>query len=441
MSFSNALEIYQLSFNCGRLPVNPEYFAPTLLSALPNTTALPDILALSLQEVAPIAHSFLGGSLVHPYFDAVAHSVSAAAIQRLDQRRDGIDEGDPGLVHVLTRHVGLTALMIFARPKLHERIQRVRTAGVGCGLWDMGNKGAVASRLTIATGYEEGNDFDITFVSAHLAPHEKNLDRRNRDFESIVRNLVFTEDEKATKRSSVKFSGIDSEPLLSESSQPSRPQALYDTTGIILFAGDLNYRTAVTRPTLEDPKTFPQPSHPEDSTLHYSAYLSRDQLAQELAARRVLHGFTESEITFVPTYKYAHDRSLTTNIETSEPGDPAGIWNWAPHRWPSWCDRILYMPPSDAIKVHKYDSLPLQVTSDHRPVVLSLSADTQQIRTNEESPYPLNPSYAEARASARRLEVLVGVAAYLGLTTEGNTILAGLLAGAVASWYLVHAFI
>jgi hypothetical protein len=433
MSSTDPLDIYLLTFNCARLPVRPTDFAPSLFSALPDTTILPDIFALSIQEVAPIAHSFLGGVLVDPYFNAIARTVSLAATQRLQDHATDVEDGDPGLVHVLTRHVGLTALMVFARPTIKENISWIKTAGTGCGLWSMGNKGAVGARFGIATGAEDA--LEVTFVAAHLAPHEQNIKRRNHDFETIVRNLVFSSDTASSKGS--KAVEADEVPLLS-SSTDTLLSGLYDTPGLIIFAGDLNYRTSASRPTEQDPKTYPQPHHPEQSTFHHLTYLSRDQLSQEKAANRTLQHFQEAKITFAPTYKYSHDPK-SESIETSEPGDPNGTWNWSAHRWPSWCDRILYLPATPEIQVRKYDSLPLQVTSDHRPVALSLKIQTPRLQVaGYESPYPLNPSFAEERASAKRLELAVGCLAYLGLTKEGNTIVAGIAIGAMLSTYIVH---
>jgi hypothetical protein len=64
---------------------------------------------------------------------------------------------------------------------------------------------------------------------------------------------------------------------------------------------------------------------------------------------------------------------------------------------------------------------------------------TPQMRI--EAPYPLNPNFAGFRAAARRREVFIGIFAYLSTTREGNSILAGLLAGAIASWYIMQSLV
>jgi Endonuclease/Exonuclease/phosphatase family len=423
------LNIYLLTFNCARNPVNPEILSKSFFRALPSSILLPDVIAISLQELSPIAYSFLGGSLVTPYFDAVRKTVSQAISRRA---QDGLD-----FEHVLTRHVGMTGLMIFTKPGI--KIKQVKTAGVGVGLWDMGNKGAVAARVTISS--TSIRELELTFVGAHLAPFEWEVKRRNQDFKNIVRNLVFrderlqlatgTSSEHWTYSSNVAVEADVNETLLLERSK--QPRGLYDTTGHVFFAGDLNYRTSDVAPRVEDYELYPQPGYPPDSEKNILNFLNRDQLNRERKEGRTFHGFDEfSPIKFPPTYKYKSAR-----VFLDEGAEPAS-WPWANHRVPSWCDRILYIP-SEAVQTHSYDILPIQSTSDHRPVALSLSVRptiSQQLPT--EPPYRLNPDFAELRAAARNREFIVGILAYLGVTKEGNTILAGVMAGLIAGWYIMQ---
>ncbi|KMU72487.1 hypothetical protein CISG_09440 [Coccidioides immitis RMSCC 3703] len=70
---------YILTFNCARNVVEPEQFASHLFDGLntsqpesPQADAnLPDILILALQEIAPIAYAFLGGSYLDQYYASV----------------------------------------------------------------------------------------------------------------------------------------------------------------------------------------------------------------------------------------------------------------------------------------------------------------------------------------------------------------------------------
>jgi hypothetical protein len=48
------LEIYFLTFNCGRALIDSSLFASHFFQALPKTqTQLPDVISISLQEVGP----------------------------------------------------------------------------------------------------------------------------------------------------------------------------------------------------------------------------------------------------------------------------------------------------------------------------------------------------------------------------------------------------
>ncbi|KAI5286891.1 hypothetical protein KEM55_000155, partial [Ascosphaera atra] len=104
------IDVYVVTFNCGREKVIPKEFGPELFNALPKnvtpttttahdratTTAkddeqsseqssrgsqeprYPHLLVLCLQEVAPIAYSYLGGRFLTPYVDAFREAVDVA---------------------------------------------------------------------------------------------------------------------------------------------------------------------------------------------------------------------------------------------------------------------------------------------------------------------------------------------------------------------------
>ena len=61
------LNCYITTFNCGRELVDVDYFANNLFNGA-KTDLPPDFIVLCLQEIAPIGYSFLGGSLLAPYF-------------------------------------------------------------------------------------------------------------------------------------------------------------------------------------------------------------------------------------------------------------------------------------------------------------------------------------------------------------------------------------
>ncbi|MCJ1225190.1 hypothetical protein MMC12_001839 [Toensbergia leucococca] len=443
----DTLNAYVVTFNCGRELIKPETFARHFFQALPKDQP-PDILILSLQELAPIAYSFLGGSYLLPYFARLRHAVEIATRSL----------GTAIYINIITRNLGMTAIMAFIRQDLSGRISWLETAGVGVGVHEMGNKGAVGLRLGYSIGHE---DMEMTFVAAHLAPMEDAVERRNEDFKNIVRGLVFTStDGKAARRTmnQQERQGVDDEDesLLPQSSGgfTTRISGLYTPTSYLVFAGDLNYRTSQTKPSALDPRAWPQPTDNTADPRHYSNLLRKDQLAREMKAQRTCIGLQEASVNFPPTYKYSNNQRAVAEV------DDGSSWGWAKHRWPSWCDRILYLDipiwmkaenTLARINVHEYTALPLMSTSDHRPVALSLSLPLAAIPPPDEEdtahdlrlhpPFNINPNWRKRRAIARRREIFVGVLAYLTLHWEGNGIILATVLGAVGGWAIIRSML
>ena len=434
MSF---FELYLVTFNCERRLVSPEALAPNLFDALPPSQAIPDLFAISLQELAPISYSFLGGSFLSPYFEQVSAAVQLAADIR--------SNGQQKLEHVATRSIGMTGLMVFAKPDFAERIRWMQDGSVGVGFWNMGNKGAVGLRLGITADggdLEENNEqLILTLVAAHLAPMEWNVERRNQDWENIVRNLVFTSSD------SLEVPSIDEQPLLSSqrSLLPPDNSGIYEIANHVFFAGDLNYRTNDNPPGKTAHTTFPQPTESKSSPQHLSHLLATDQLNRERAANRTLHGFEETAITFPPTYKYSIKEIRRLRSQNPSSTGAEEHWPWATHRWPSFTDRILYTATSlPELEIRTYTALPLQPTSDHRPVALSLRVKLEPLASERghdlqyKRPFPINPYWKTRKNIARSLELVVGISSYLALTRTGNAILVVVSGISIATWWMVH---
>jgi hypothetical protein len=407
---SNNLDVYVCTFNCARNLVKPEVFGPQLLNA---TSSAPDFLVLCLQEIAPIGYAYLGGSFLTPYFNAF---------------RAAIKHAGESYTNVIARNVGLTGIMIFARKEVAAQIQWMQSAGVGVGVSETGNKGAVGVRI----GYGSGErSTQLTFVSAHLAPMEDALERRNEDYCNIARKLIFASDE---SRPTVDEEHEDT-PLLQESRDGSSGGGLYEPDSHLFFAGDLNYRTSLVRPSAEDYQSFPQPTKDTEDAHHYAQLLSKDQLSQQIQKGNTLQGLQEASIDFPPTYKY-HPKADIAVDDADEP------WNWAAHRWPSWCDRIFYSPTS--IKINSYNALPLFGTSDHRPVALFASIPVRQVNNAYENttvPYSVDSTWKLQRNAARRKEVMFGLLAYLTWTYEGEGLLLASTLGAVGGWLILRSLL
>lgn len=442
-----SLNLYILTFNCARNLIDSNLFASHLFDALPKSQSpeLPEIVVLSLQEIAPISYSFLGGSHLDPYYDAFRHAVDLAV--------SGKDE-NMHYINAVTRNVGMTGIMVFVRQDVAGRVAKVETAETGLGVQEMGNKGAVGARLGYLVRDDEPETVDLTFVAAHLAPMEDGMERRNLDWENIVRRLVFS---KAEAVSTPREDAIDGEdvPLLEGEASSSQSSGIFTPSSYLFFAGDLNYRTASTGPGKDVHQAFPQPTSDRSSKTHYTHLLKDDQLTREIRANRTLHSLSEAPIDFPPTYKYSDEARLIA------PGEEAAEWKWAQHRWPSWCDRILYLDtPSwvtefGAVKPYVYDALPLFPTSDHRAVALSVSVPLKPIpppaMLNEMNvsdsdvrlspPFDLDMDWKYKRSVARSKEIIVGILAYLAMTWEGNGLVLASSIGVVGGWFVIREYL
>lgn len=442
------LSIYFLTFNCAQMMIEPETFASHLYSALPSspssTTIQPEILVLSLQEVAPLAAAFLGSKYLNEYLNRFRQAVAIAG-------RDAV------YVNTATHKVGQVVCMVFMKKDVSNKLSWLETADVAVGYSGMGNKGAAGVRVGLRTHQEGGwnkNDMELTFVAAHLHPMENQFERRNEDWKTIVQNMVFRPPEEGMTRSEQEDDAT--RPLLQgfgdTSGSETRKRGLegiYTPRSYLFFGGDLNYRTSDVKPTGNDFKSFPQPTEDQESSLHYSHLFERDQLSREKRKGKIFHGLQEAHIEFSPTYKY------TNILATQEPAvkdDDVKSWDWAEHRWPSWTDRILYLdlpswmkqnPTSSQLKILAYKALPRLRTSDHRPVALYLSIPFQPIvppsnnqkDIRSQPPFSLNPQWESRRAAGRQKELVVGAGAFFVQTWDGNLVLLTLIFAALLVWF------
>ncbi|KAK3495444.1 Endonuclease/exonuclease/phosphatase [Neurospora crassa] len=550
----STIDLFILTFNCAKNLINVAVWAAHLKAALSaqgvgegNGDTLPDVVVFSLQEVAPLAYSFIGPYFLNTYYARYGEALNLAAGQLLKEAdeygtsSDGAS-GDPYKL-IRAKNVGMTAILLFARDP--SKIQQIEEAECGFGAADMGNKGAVGLRVTwsdvvdgndnaVTTTTEQPKTTELTFVATHLAAMEWNLKKRNANWRSIVSGLTFANprnvlpagqfpSESRAVRSTPDRSGAgdtapvartrgsssadaddhidlaygngdgdsDAQPLLdnprrSASDESTLQQiSIFKPTSHLFLAGDLNYRIDTTTP----PPLATYPSFDPSSDNYFSHFLPRDQLTQELEAGRTMHGLSEAPITFGPTYKYdVHPaKGEAVNEEAVKRGDkvngvPEVPWRFASHRWPGWCDRILYLdvppwvtttteleqqPEAEAerekvkVEVEVYDSLPVVETSDHRPVFfrakvpvlgeeamrLPLVSEGEGEREVEEEwkrdprvsmPVAVDVHAWERRAAARRKEVVVGWTAFLWSTKEGALVLATLLVMGVGSWWLLR---
>jgi hypothetical protein len=444
-----SLSLYILTFNCARNPIQVETFASHLFDALPDSPSIdqqgsltaPAIIVLSLQEIAPIAYAFLGGSFLESYFDSFRRAVDLAAAERWQRHAQYVNIAKP--------NCGLTGIMVFVRSDAESSISRVETAEAGLGFLQMGNKSAVGVRLGYRTAGCIDEAVGLTFVAAHLAPTEYAFEHRNEDWRRIVERLVFLRDGAGSRGVREEEEEDDLTGLLETwTASQSRCSGIFSPSSHLFLAGDLNYRTSDSGPRENDSGRFPQPTSDIQNPWHYSRLLRDDQLIREVEAQKTLHGLSEAPITFPPTYKYSLEARLDAGA-----GEPQE-WKWEKSRWPSWCDRILYLdlPPGveevGHIQPHVYQALPLFPSSDHRAVVLFVSVPLKSLwplrnllRDEDvrlSTPFPLDKDWERKRTAARTAEVIVGCLAYLGLTKEGNGLLLATSIGALGGWLMLR---
>lgn len=274
--------------------------------------------------------------------------------------------------------LGAILLVVYASPDV--TIATKTSATARCGMLKSGLKGGVGLRFKAS---HNGATREFTIVTAHLAANEGMLLARNHNYYELVTRLDFGDGYGAYKPGSH-----------------------------FVFMGDLNYR-ALQEVNDEDVN---------EETVGERLRVAGDELTKEMNQGRVLYGLEEAPIDFKPTYKFF------PNTET-----------YNTKRIPSWCDRILYL--GGGANVNWYHSLPEVNWTDHRPVALSLTIDSDpvDVLTEEMSialtdkPYPnlylgLSPQRDLYATIGSLADQTIGWSLYLGTTRRGNVYLAvGLL--------------
>ena len=130
------------------------------------------------------------------------------------------------------------------------------------------------------------------------------------------------------------------------------------------FVGDLNYR-AVGGATDRFLSTAPTTEEPSERLRGLCE--ASDELAREMAARRVFVGWAAPVPAFAPTFKVARGPGLDYNAK----------------RAPSWCDRVLSASRGSlrgSLRCVAFESRPGVVSSDHKPVAATFEVDPRPLR-------------------------------------------------------------
>ncbi|KAG5928569.1 hypothetical protein E4U53_002625 [Claviceps sorghi] len=516
----STVDLLVLTFNCAKAFVHVGVFANHMQSAFAeNAAGLPDVVVLSLQEVAPLSQSFIGDYFLRPYYsrfdeainlaarrirhgsptgdaeapesvasESVASDSDAGSDSHADLGRRRQDEPHPTYTLVKAHNVGYTAMLLFARDP--QSIRNLQKAEVGFGAAEMGNKGAVGLRTLYDVRGDGKQATELTFVATHLAAMEWNLPRRNANWAAIMRGLTFDDPEAildelrgpestpAPPTPADSDRGRDGDDLEQHSllhdthhrehlqvQQRLHDISVFKPSSHLFVAGDLNYRISTSSP----PRNATFPSLDPSSETYYPTFFPLDQLTRERTAGRTLHGLSEAEVSFPPTYKYKVLPKTRADVDDEDEGRVP--WIFAPHRYPSWTDRVLYLDlppwilgankpasrPSPRIEILAYDALPVTRSSDHRPVYFRakvplippkhmMPPDTDSGHNNDtwlsdpraRLPAEIDPEAWSRRRAARRKELVTGWSAFLWSTKEGAWVLLTLLVAGMGTWWFYH---
>ncbi|KKY17403.1 putative synaptojanin 2 [Phaeomoniella chlamydospora] len=298
-SSTRPVHIWVGTFNLnGKTSGLQEDLSPWLHARSQSMKEHPELIAIGFQEIVELSPQQIMAT------DPSRRQAWEEAVQRClneHAKSQGLDD------YVLLRSAQLVgaALLIFVRVSILPHIKNVEGSIKKTGLSGIaGNKGAVAIRLEFAST-------SICFVTAHLAAGFANYEERNRDYRTISHGLRF---------------------------QKNRSISDHDT---IIWLGDFNYRIG-----LSDERARRLVAARDLETLY-----ENDQLNLQMVAGLAFKYYSESRITFLPTYKFNLN---SDDYDTSEKA-----------RIPAWTDRILRKGTN--LKQIDYNCAPLRF-SDHRPV-------------------------------------------------------------------------
>ncbi|KAL6716301.1 Inositol-1,4,5-trisphosphate 5-phosphatase 1 [Lecanora helva] len=320
---SSSIKIWAGTFNLnGRVNGIKEDLAPWLWPDSNQSSQPADIVAVGFQEIVELSPQQIMSTdpeRRRRWEDAIKWTLNDCA------RKRGKDE------YVLLRSGQLVgaALMIFVKISILTKIKSVEGSVKKTGMSGIaGNKGAVAIRMDYA-------QTSLCFITAHLAAGFANYEERNRDYQTISHGLGFQ-----------------------------RNRTIENHDGII-WLGDFNYRIGLSNERVRQ----------LIDKFDLDTLYENDQMM----AGHVFPFYSESRITFRPTYKFDNG---TDDYDTSEKP-----------RTPAWCDRIIRK--GDVLKQTHYATAPLQF-SDHKPVYAIFHCATDDV--NEAKKQSLSQDlYAEQK--------------------------------------------
>lgn len=368
-------------------PSSPVTTSSSSLDTSATTTVplMPDIVAVAFQEFAPYPDAFIHNTYhIRRKIDALAQLILRTLHRTCPGHRFS-------LISQSTQ-VGMILFVLTRDGSMTEYVEKISNASVGTGPGGMGNKGAIATRLSVRLPSTASSrpSFEICIINAHLSAHLNKIKRRNDDYLAICRRMVFLNDTDnqvqgmlshhharllSGSSSTMVYSDDSLQPRLDDDdddqsdndSGPLLPKKKKASLGkkvaweesifscdYIFWTGDLNYRLDLSQSdgSLERKKSKKKSKFSEDllsqSTMpdltpgeiahavkqgHLRRLYSHDQLSAQRKTMNVFRGFHEAPLAFPPTFKFLMG---TDQYNVSK-------------RVPAWTDRVLwYVHPRGA---------------------------------------------------------------------------------------------
>ncbi|XP_005526292.1 PREDICTED: phosphatidylinositol 3,4,5-trisphosphate 5-phosphatase 2-like [Pseudopodoces humilis] len=230
-------------------------------------------------------------------------------------------------------------IVVLVKPEHQRRISHVHTSSVKTGIANtLGNKGAVGVSFLF-------NGTSFGFVNCHLASGSEKTHRRNQNYSDILHSLALGDKRLGGFDLTLRFTHL-------------------------FWFGDLNYRLDM---DVQDILTHIVKKE-------FQALLAVDQLNLEREKNKVFLRFSESDISFPPTYRYERGTRDTYVWQKSKPtGMRINV--------PSWCDRILWKShPETHVICNSYGCTDDILTSDHSPVFASFEVGVTSQFVPKEAP-------------------------------------------------------
>ena len=295
-----------------------------------------DFIVINIQEIDMSVSGFLKGNTVISKSTDLCESIMKSINKKFKEE----------YLQLSLLQLGGVVLMIFCRNGLKNCIKNISTGYEAVGAMGMANKGGIAFSF-------QCYDTWICIVGSHLAAHQQEVMKRNKNFSDIYNNIVLNQIDTNQNNSNK-----DNKNHWNQFQHTGNYCQKIKQHDIILWLGDLNYR-------IDEEDLIIRQKIQSNTILELLE--THDQLYTQMKSNELLREFKEFKITFPPTYKF-----ITMTDEYNE------------KRRPAYCDRLLYKINHKLdIQCLEYSSIPEIKESDHRPVRGIFSIETESIQFDQ----------------------------------------------------------